>query len=618
MNISGLIRSLVGDLQVSDSKTLELKVGEIVRGVVLQMLSDQDALININGVQVRAKLETPLKQGDVTMLQVQPESNGSQILLKPLASSDVTIADESMKDLLKSFTLKDIPVNRQMVQQMQQEGVPLAKETVKAFAAIQQSVPEGVSQEEWTHAAVLAFKRGLPLTPDTVSALRQATSGQPAGVVFERLEQQVAGLLKEQPGHSAASTLTQLDAALKNLRASAAAAWTAMPPEPAAAAPATAAPAAPQPGGDAAKASVSAGTPQPPGGSADAPAAARPAASPGEAARPASAAQEAASSAATAKPAAQAQALQPDAAARAGAVAAQPQSAEPEAAAEPPQAGSGRQQPPALPEAASAAARPQAQAASPQPAAPDSNWIGRMLQSLGVDHEHQIAKMAEKPELLLRSSPDQAGLLSASADALNSDSAGKQPAVDTVKSMLLQLAATDDLPAPLKEAAQQALQQITGQQLLLSGDRSSMFTHVTMFIPFMDGSVQQSASVHIQSRKGSRGELDANNCRLLFDLQMKTLGNTLVDVQVVNKIVSLQVHNDQAAVADLIDSSREEIAASLSKVGYQFFSLKCLPYPQPIIDKDAGSMKNAAADGMTVDMKSLYEPKPYKGVDYRA
>ena len=38
MNISGLIRSLVGDLTASESKVLELKVGQIVKGVVLQLL----------------------------------------------------------------------------------------------------------------------------------------------------------------------------------------------------------------------------------------------------------------------------------------------------------------------------------------------------------------------------------------------------------------------------------------------------------------------------------------------------------------------------------------------------------------------------------------------------
>lgn len=152
LNISGLIRSLVGDLTASESKVLELKVGQIVKGVVLQLLSDQEALINIGGVQVRAKLETPLKQGDVTMLQVQPESNGGQVLLKPLTASDVQITDDSLSELLKAFTMKDTAGNRQMVQQMQQEGVPVSKENVKAFEAVMRSVPEGVNKEEWAQA----------------------------------------------------------------------------------------------------------------------------------------------------------------------------------------------------------------------------------------------------------------------------------------------------------------------------------------------------------------------------------------------------------------------------------------------------------------------------------
>ncbi len=198
MNISGLIRSLVGDLQASDSKVLELKVGQVVKGMILQLIGEQDALLNIGGVQVRARLETPLKAGEVTLLQVQPESQAGQILLKPLSSSDVQIADNSMPELLKAFGLKDVPVHRQMVQLMQQEAVPLQKETVQAFAELQAKAPAGVNREEWTQAAVLAFKRSLPLTAETVNALRHAVSGPPLGDTLEQFERQAAELLKEQ------------------------------------------------------------------------------------------------------------------------------------------------------------------------------------------------------------------------------------------------------------------------------------------------------------------------------------------------------------------------------------------------------------------------------------
>lgn len=240
-----------------------------------------------------------------------------------------------------------------------------------------------------------------------------------------------------------------------------------------------------------------------------------------------------------------------------------------------------------------------------------------MLKAVGVDHEHQLAKLAEKPEPLLRGAKEDA-LLSSLAKP-DADPAQK-PAADTLKSLLLQLtASSDDLPAPLKESAQQALQQITGQQLLLTNDRASMFSHMTLFIPFLDGNGQQSASVHIQSRKGKRGEIDAHNCRLLFDLQMRVMGNTLVDVHVVNRIVSLHVHNDHPMTPALIEGAREEINAALQKVGYQFLSLKTSPFPEPSLAAENDPSKSGdTAETGRLDPRNLYQPKTYRGVDYRA
>ncbi|SDM97141.1 hypothetical protein SAMN04487897_101666 [Paenibacillus sp. yr247] len=581
MNISGLIRSLVGDLSASESKVLELKVGQIVKGVVLQLLNDQEALLNIGGVQVRAKLETPLKQGDVTMLQVQPESSGGQIMLKPLTSSDTQIADDSLSELFKAFAVKDTAGNRHMVQQMQQEGVPVSKENVKLFEALMRNMPEGVNKEEWTQAAILAYKKGLPLTQEIVGALRQVTSGPSVGRVLEQLEQQATAYLEQEPAHPAADTAKQVVSLLKELRASAAAAWPARPPE-ATAADVVVTPAAPQAGGGAGKAAP-AGPPSSINSSVPAPAA--------DVAPPATAAVGTGLSAAA-----------------------------PSSEGEPPVAGSpAPAQPPAKQKAAGAAdAQAQSAALSEPEADPEPNWISRMLKAVGVEHEaHLAGKLDERMDPLLRQrtkTDDQMPNLIVST-AQQDDSV--KPAADTLKSLLLQLTASDDTPAPLKEAAQQAIAQITGQQLMLTGDKNSMFAHMTLFVPFMDGTGQQSAAIHIQSRKGKRGEVDASNCRLLFDLQMKVMGNTLLDVHVVNKIVSLNIHNDHPALAPLMEESKEEITAAMHKAGYQFISLKCSPYPEPPVMKENETFKQGASDGR-VDLRVLYQPKAYKGVDFRA
>ncbi|MEK8132034.1 hypothetical protein WMW72_29405, partial [Paenibacillus filicis] len=187
MNIGGIIRGLVGDAQIQEPKTLELKVGQVVKGVVQQQLPNQEALVNIGGVQVRAQLETPLKQGEMTMLQVQPESANGQIVLKPLQASQVQIPDTSMGEVLKTLGMSDTPENRQLVQLLHQNGVAITKESVKAFTDLQAALGKSMPQAEWMPTAVLAFQKGLPLTPETVLSLRQTVQGPPFHQVLDQL-----------------------------------------------------------------------------------------------------------------------------------------------------------------------------------------------------------------------------------------------------------------------------------------------------------------------------------------------------------------------------------------------------------------------------------------------
>ncbi|MEC0213766.1 hypothetical protein P4H70_33140, partial [Paenibacillus ehimensis] len=188
MNISGLIRGLAGDAQAAEPKALELKVGQVVKGMVLQVGPEKDAVVNIGGVQVRAQLETPLKPGEVTMLQVQPESPGGQVVLKPLQPT-AQISDGSLADIVKTMGLPDSPANRQLVQLLHQAGVTLTKENVQAFAKLQAQMPPNMPQEAWLPSAVIAFQKGLPMTPETVASVRQAVQGPPFHEVLEQLGQ---------------------------------------------------------------------------------------------------------------------------------------------------------------------------------------------------------------------------------------------------------------------------------------------------------------------------------------------------------------------------------------------------------------------------------------------
>ncbi|MEK4117637.1 hypothetical protein NST08_19150 [Paenibacillus sp. FSL K6-1566] len=188
--------------------------------------------------------------------------------------------------------------------------------------------------------------------------------------------------------------------------------------------------------------------------------------------------------------------------------------------------------------------------------------------------------------------------------------AGESPAAlqDSLKGVLLQVIASPDAPPALKEAAQQIVQHLTGQQLLLNTDRTAPFAQVTMFIPLHGPGGEQTASVHIQSRRGRKGELDATNCRLLFDLDMKHLGHTLIDVQVVDRIVSLSFRNNQEWTAELFQAMRQELASGIASIGYQLLSVKTEPMPEGPQQIGEQAVQGTAAD---------YMPQTYKGVDMR-
>lgn len=572
MNIGQVFRSLVGDLNVSGAKSLELKAGQVVRGVVMQMMSEQEAMVNIAGVPVRARLETPLAQGQATLLQVQPESASGQIILKPLQSSGVQIADSSLPDLLKEFSLKDSTANRRALQELHQGQVPLTRENVKAFTDMAARVPAGTDEGQWREAAMLAIRRGLPPTPETVGSLQRLLFGKPLSQGLQELGVLLDGLLAARDGGEGLTPATrqaagqfrqlldQLPQVARPLMGEGAESPAAKPAGsgfaaaagPAAGGPATAQAAAAQAGGPSA---------------------------PPQAGRslPFAAAAPAASSAAPADP---------------GPAGAGRDTSGLSAARQTNPAG-GRSEATVLAHGTGAAAH-----SEPPP------LVGRLLKALGVEHELQLVR-----------SP---GTGSEGAVA-----GMDKPGQESLKGLLLTLSTAEDASAAVREGARQLVQQIAGQQLLMLPDQSSMFTHTTLMLPLFNQNGSQTAAIHIQSRKGSRGELDASNCHLVFDLSMQAMGPAIVDVQVTDKIVGLRVYNDFPVLQQLLESHRDDVKSGLESIGYQLLTLRAMPYPEPqqvgagIVGAEVSSVSEASQASQAMRAAGRYQAKPYRGMDVR-
>ncbi len=707
MNIGSVFRGLLGDVKAGEAKKLDMQPGQVVRGVVLKVSEDGDeAVLQIQGSQVRAKLETPLQPGQTATFQVQPASPSGMTVLKPLNdAANMPQQTVALADVLESVGLPDTNQNRELIQAMQKNGVPLTSENAASLRDALSKQGGNVQLGTFVQAAAVAFQRGLPLTAESINGLRQTMFGPPLNDLLSSLEQELETVLKQQgqgtpTDHSIgeATAIKSADRTLasptgtssvviadgqegqaltlsKDVSASAAtkqaetgqqatggkelfkgtqaanlaatvseaSVLTTDSDTPAGSTASVAngtAPGEPEVvSGRGATVVLDAGANTPESGAADALNGSRAKAEQSQQATAAGTQLKDADgvlASASAEPTGTKPALsavtadRPSAQPATGSApsSAAGNAAAPEAplqrlrlllqelrAAVPPELSTtAPEQPTAEIAQPAAGASRTADAAASQSAAPSTQltptedpWVGRVLKLLGAEHEQQVHRSTAQPAhgAAARTEPPEGvpqplpGLAAASNDSVST-------AADTVKGALLQLMSSDDLPPALKEAAQQVVQHLTGQQLLLNTDRTAPFAQVHMFIPFIGPDGRETATIQIQSRRGKRGELDASNCRLWFDLDMKGLGPTLVDVQVVDRIVSLKLHNDQEWAASLLTSGRESIRTSLESLGYQLLTLRTEPMP----------IRTEQSSSVSSEVQS-YVPQPYKGVDLK-
>ncbi|NMO96460.1 flagellar hook-length control protein FliK, partial [Paenibacillus lemnae] len=193
MNIGSMIRGLLGESKPAEVKALEMKPGQVVRGLIINVSEDgQEATVQIQGVHVKAKLEASLRPGETALLQVQPPGEDGAVILKPVTQGQGTVmSGSSLADMLKSSGLPDSPEIREIVKGIQNAGVPLTKENISVFKEVLAMKPLQIPAGEWAESAAIAFQRGLPVSLQSVKGLHQAVFGPPLHQLLQTLEHQL-------------------------------------------------------------------------------------------------------------------------------------------------------------------------------------------------------------------------------------------------------------------------------------------------------------------------------------------------------------------------------------------------------------------------------------------
>ncbi|KAA9025893.1 hypothetical protein [Niallia endozanthoxylica] len=155
----------------------------------------------------------------------------------------------------------------------------------------------------------------------------------------------------------------------------------------------------------------------------------------------------------------------------------------------------------------------------------------------------------------------------------------------------------------VREAAEAVLHKITGLQLLAQD-----FAQIEQFafqIPLSLWKKPVDLTMQWSGRKLENGQIDPSYCRILFYLELEQLQDTMVDMQVQNRIITLTVVNEYNHLKQLTSPYTDILKENLQALGYK---LSFVHFVKPTEYK----MKNE-----TKALSSYLSNSPYSGVDIR-
>lgn len=208
----------------------------------------------------------------------------------------------------------------------------------------------------------------------------------------------------------------------------------------------------------------------------------------------------------------------------------------------------------------------------------------KILNRIGFDYERNLLQFLKQPENI-----NETKLLQ-------------------LKALLIQ-AQQQSVPTEIKDKIESLLHRITGQQLI-SVQQEGPIAHHVVSMPLNLFGMDTDLTLQWEGKKQKNGTLNPNHCRVLFYLNLETLAETIIDVQIQNRIVSLHVINEHSKPVNLIGALQPILKDALRELNYQLSSIKWTQ-PNPLIG-------NKNKQKILTNGNSFYQsPKPYQGVDIR-
>lgn len=164
----------------------------------------------------------------------------------------------------------------------------------------------------------------------------------------------------------------------------------------------------------------------------------------------------------------------------------------------------------------------------------------------------------------------------------------------TIKGLLLQLVQQND--PTLGDRAQQVLHFINGLQLN-SVHETSHFIQASIQVPGEQIGLNGDLFMDFESQKTEDGKINADYCRILFFLNLNALDETVIDMNVQKRLVTITIYNEHRHLETLARSLYVPLKKGLEKLDYQLSTVRFKPlYEQGKQESAQSNIYNSEGD----------------------
>ena len=172
--------------------------------------------------------------------------------------------------------------------------------------------------------------------------------------------------------------------------------------------------------------------------------------------------------------------------------------------------------------------------------------------------------------------------------------------MEMLKPQLVSLLQDSAVSPALRDAAEAMITRMNGP-IMQSGE-SGVNQQISMQLPLELLGKRIDATIQWSGRKKNDGKIDADFARILFYLELESIKETVVDMQVQNRVVSVTVFNNDDRLREIGSLLQEKLKVGLESVDYRLSGVTFKNFEEEV-RKESGRRNEMMSD--------------HNGVDYR-